>query len=184
MRAGGEAREHGLYWAGVEAMGQRVRLTGAAPGDAQRIHAAAAVAELPGVTSVQNEIEVIGPDGACQAQMDSAHEDLGVKFKTGRPEIGDSSYPVIAELARAMGSCSTPVEIAVHTDSLGDAAVNLKLSQRRADAVRKALVQRGVRPDRLMATGYGETQPIASNAGESGRRENRRVEFRVVGGAA
>jgi OOP family OmpA-OmpF porin len=184
IRAQGEAREHGLYWAGVEALGQRVRLTGAAPSDAQRLHAAAAVAALPGVTSVQNEIEVLGPDGACQRQMDSALAELGVTFKTGRAEIGDSSYPLIAELARTMGACATPIEIAVHTDSLGDAAVNLKLSQRRADAVRKALVQRGVRPDRLVAAGYGETQPVASNARESGRRENRRVEFRVVGGTA
>lgn len=184
IRANGEAREHGLYWAGAQAQGQRVRLTGAAPTDVQRLRAAAAVAALPGVTSVQNEIVVLGPDGTCQTQMDWALADLGVTFKTGRAELGDSSYPVIAELARAMGSCETPVEIAVHTDSLGDAAVNLKLSQRRADAVRKALVQRGVHPDRLAAKGYGETQPIASNAREAGRRENRRVEFRVVGGTA
>lgn len=181
MRANGTAREHGLYWAGAEAQGQRVRLTGAAPSDVQRLRAAAAVADVPGVASVQNEIVVLGPDGACQTQMNSALADLGVTFKTGRPELGDSSYPVIAELARAMGSCATHVEIAVHTDSLGDASVNLKLSQRRAEAVRKALVQRGVRPDRLLATGYGETQPVASNARATGRRQNRRVEFRVVG---
>ena len=184
IRANGEARAQGLYWAGAQALGQRVRLTGAASNDAQRLHAAAAVAALPGVTSVQNEIEVLGPAGACQTKMDSALADLDVTFKTGRAEIGDSSYPVIAELARTMGACATPIEIAVHTDSLGDAAVNLKLSQRRADAVRKALVQRGVQPDLLIAAGYGETQPIASNARESGRRENRRVEFRVVGGTA
>ena len=62
--------------------------------------------------------------------------------------------------------------------------MNQKLSQRRADAVRKYLVKSGVSAARLKATGYGETQPVADNNSKSGRKLNRRIEFRVLGGTA
>ena len=73
------------------------------------------------------------------------------------------------------------LEVAGHTDSVGDASVNMKLSQRRSDAVRKYLVQSGVSPDKIVARGYGETQPIADNTSDEGRDTNRRIEFRVLG---
>ena len=60
----------------------------------------------------------------------------------------------------------------------------MKISQRRADAVRRHLVQSGVAATALEARGYGETQPIADNDTEEGRRANERVEFRVIGDAA
>jgi OOP family OmpA-OmpF porin len=87
-------------------------------------------------------------------------------------------------LASIVRNCDTRLEIAAHTDSVGDAAVNMKLSQRRAAAVVKYLVQRGVGPNVVSAKGYGELQPIADNASEAGRAENRRVEFRVIGETA
>ncbi len=86
---------------------------------------------------------------------------------------------MLASIAR---NCDARIEIAGHTDSRGDAAINLKLSQRRADAVRKYLVQSGVNLDWVKAIGYGETQPIADNATEAGRKANRRIELRVLGG--
>lgn len=57
----------------------------------------------------------------------------------------------------------------------------MELSQRRADAVRGALIRDGVEPSRLIAKGYGETQPIAPNDTPDGRRQNRRTTFSVVG---
>lgn len=70
------------------------------------------------------------------------------------------------------------VEIGGHTDSVGDVAVNLRLSVEPA-AVRTALIARGVAPSRLIDRGYGPTHPIASNEDQDGRQRNRRVQFAI-----
>jgi len=72
------------------------------------------------------------------------------------------------------------VEIQGHTDSVGPADYNLRLSQRRAEAVKRYLVEHGISPDRLVAKGYGETHPVAPNDTEENRQKNRRVEFKVL----
>lgn len=67
-----------------------------------------------------------------------------------------------------------------HTDSIGTETYNLELSQRRATAVRTFLVRNGIDPERLTAQGYGQAQPVASNATAVGRQENRRVEVVIL----
>lgn len=71
----------------------------------------------------------------------------------------------------------TRVNIGGHTDSTGNADYNQRLSERRAEAVGNYLAQSGVARNRLSMTGYGENQPVASNATEEGRAQNRRVEI-------
>lgn len=73
-----------------------------------------------------------------------------------------------------------PVMIEGHTDAIGSASYNADLSERRAESVRSYLVRRGVPPERITARGYGKDYPIASNATESGRLQNRRVEIVVL----
>jgi OmpA-OmpF porin, OOP family len=72
------------------------------------------------------------------------------------------------------------VEIAGHTDSMGQPAYNQALSERRARAVLEFLVAAGIDRDRLTARGYGQAEPVADNATEEGRARNRRVELRVL----
>lgn len=72
------------------------------------------------------------------------------------------------------------VTIEGHTDSLGSDAYNRQLSQQRAEAVRDWFAQRGIQPDRMTARGLGEDYPIATNATEAGRQENRRVAIIVA----
>jgi OmpA-OmpF porin, OOP family len=68
------------------------------------------------------------------------------------------------------------IRVAGYADSSGAEVTNLELSQRRADAVRDFLVANGINPDRITARGYGEANPVGSNATAAGRKDNRRVE--------
>ncbi len=72
------------------------------------------------------------------------------------------------------------VEIGAHTDNIGDDQKNMELSQRRAQKVVDYCISKGIKADRLIAKGYGETQPIAFNSNEEGRAMNRRIEFKVI----
>jgi len=73
----------------------------------------------------------------------------------------------------------TTILVAGHTDSTGSEEYNMTLSQKRADSVKNALVQRGVAAQRINAVGYGESQPVGDNETEFGRQQNRRVEVRI-----
>lgn len=73
------------------------------------------------------------------------------------------------------------VEVQGHTDSVGSAAYNQALSQRRAEAVRQFLLARGIEVRRVVAKGYGATQPVADNRTEAGRALNRRTEIVFIG---
>jgi outer membrane protein OmpA-like peptidoglycan-associated protein len=74
----------------------------------------------------------------------------------------------------------TLVRVEGHTDSVGSAEYNMGLSNRRADAVKTLLVQRGVADSRLETIGFGETMPVATNDTEAGRQKNRRVEIKIA----
>jgi OOP family OmpA-OmpF porin len=99
-------------------------------------------------------------------------------FEFGKATIKPSSFVALDELAESLiNSPEKGLEIIGHTDNVGSASVNLKLSQDRANAVKKYLLSKGIEESRLVATGKGMTEPIADNNTAEGREKNRRVEF-------
>jgi outer membrane protein OmpA-like peptidoglycan-associated protein len=95
--------------------------------------------------------------------------------------LRSNSYTVLNRVADTLNEFNqTIVEVAGHTDSVGAAAYNQKLSEQRAQAVANYLTSRGVNGQRLMITGAGANHPVASNSTEAGRAENRRVEITLV----
>jgi OOP family OmpA-OmpF porin len=105
-----------------------------------------------------------------------------IYFDTRKTRIKPISFPLLDEVAQAMKDFGTiRVRIEGHTDSRGSDRSNLKLSQGRAESVRKYLVGRGIDPARMDARGFGETVPIADNRTKQGRSQNRRVEFIITG---
>ena len=106
---------------------------------------------------------------------------LGVSFETNSDRLTANAKDILATTAEGLkGQEDLNVEIAGHTDSVGDADYNQQLSLKRAQAVRNYLIELGVAPGQLEANGYGETSPIRSNETKEGRERNRRVEFNVI----
>ena len=102
----------------------------------------------------------------------------GVHFQTGRSVLTLDSYVVLDQVAGSLvANPEIRIEIAGYTDSTGSLAVNTRLSNARALAVQNYLARKGVRPDRMLARGYGPANPVAPNATAAGRAENRRVEL-------
>lgn len=104
-----------------------------------------------------------------------------VQFGAGATNLPRGPLPTMDRIARMLAEePGARIRIEGHTDSVGTEEVNLALSQRRADAVRRGFVARGVDASRIEARGVGEAAPIADNSTPAGRRENRRVEVYVL----
>ncbi len=99
-----------------------------------------------------------------------------VSFDVGRADIKPNLRPVLDELGRNLDA-GVRVTVVGHTDSTGGDAINEPLSRARAEAVRNYLGNRGVDPARVQVQGRGSQEPVASNATDSGRAANRRVEI-------
>ncbi|RMF94694.1 MAG: cell envelope biogenesis protein OmpA [Gammaproteobacteria bacterium] len=104
-----------------------------------------------------------------------------VTFAVDSADISANFYPVLDSVAEVLKEFDKSfVEIAGHTDSTGPEAYNQLLSEKRAQSVASYLVSRGVRADRFIVVGAGESRPIASNDTPEGRALNRRVEITIV----
>ncbi len=105
-----------------------------------------------------------------------------VQFATSKSEILAGSYPLLEQVAKILKEHPelTRLRIGGHTDNRGPRDYNIQLSQDRAEAVRRFLIERGVEPSRLEAKGYGPDQPIDTNDTAAGRQKNRRTEFESV----
>jgi len=105
----------------------------------------------------------------------------GITFETGKAVIKGTSFQILNDVVLIMQeNPAYNLEINGHTDNVGNDDMNMDLSQKRADSVKKYLADKGIDPSRMTAKGFGETMPIADNNTADGRAKNRRVEFKVV----
>ncbi len=104
----------------------------------------------------------------------------GILFGSNSATLTSAAAGNIDELATTLQKYpDTSITIDGHTDNTGSDAINKPLSQRRAQAVANELTSQGVDNSRITATGYGSSQPVASNATEAGKAQNRRVEVAI-----
>ncbi len=120
-------------------------------------------------------------DQRCDQTMADLLSGTTIEFATNSAVIRSASALLLDGIARAAKACPGRLRIEGHTDNEGRDGVNTTLSLRRAEAVRTALIRRGVEADRLVAEGFGASQPVATNETEAGRARNRRIEIRAVG---
>lgn len=130
--------------------------------------------------SLNREIILPTPE-ECVASVNAILSKQQIIFAPSSTSIEADAINVVESIAEAMTDCSdVPMEIGGHTDSQGREAMNLTLSQARAEAVLDALLSLEVLTTHLSAKGYGESKPIADNDTEEGRRANRRIEFLLI----
>ena len=105
----------------------------------------------------------------------------GVNFDFNRADIRPDSRPILDQAVEVLRDNPGVLIVSEgHTDAVGSDEYNLALSIRRAEAVFRYLVNRGIAPERLRVEGFGESRPVATNDTDSGRAQNRRVELRVL----
>ncbi|GAA4781309.1 hypothetical protein GCM10023231_05960 [Olivibacter ginsenosidimutans] len=127
---------------------------------------------LPEAKQVVQQITVTEED---RKVVDEAIKNL--EFDLGKATIRSTSFASLNRVAQLLVDKHFSLKLAGHTDNTGSMQTNMRLSKERAEAVKAYLVSKGANPSRIEATGYGPTQPIASNATAEGRQANRRVEF-------
>lgn len=131
----------------------------------------------------QVPVQVFGQSGSqtiCQGLLDDLRNGRKINFASSEAVIrGDQNFDLLAELASAANQClNFRIAINGYTSSEGEAEMNQKLSEARANAVLFYLnEQGGIELDRLAARGLGSDNPIADNATPEGREQNRRIEF-------
>ena len=120
--------------------------------------------------------------GFVPKDLVAALNDSVINFASDSADVPASTREFLQKAADDLKQLPTGhvVEIAGYTDNTGDETLNVALSQRRADAVRDALIKFGAAPDMLVAKGYGSADPIASNDTPEGRKRNRRIEYHIV----
>ena len=124
------------------------------------------------------------PRAACELAFGRVMETNRVVFETESAQISRESGATLDKIMSVAVQCAPTlsIELSGHTDSMGERAYNIYLSEQRAQAVADYMASRGFSSDRLIVMGYGPDQPIADNATPEGRALNRRLEFLVLEG--
>jgi OOP family OmpA-OmpF porin len=138
--------------------------------------------ENNGYDIVLSQREAMKQDIAVNEIVDEINKNgfiaLYINFDTGKATIKPDSNKTLDDAATALKAAPTlNIEVGGHTDNVGTAESNQKLSEDRAKSVMAALVARGIDAKRLTAKGYGQSKPVADNSTDAGKAKNRRVEL-------
>ena len=168
----------------VQMSGKAVSVTGEATSkEVEEAVSAALINALPAGYKGSSRITIAAPSqnaAACENLINTTIDGRQILFAVNRATILGESRSVLADIASAAQECPKfSIEIHGHTDSDGSESYNQKLSDGRAAAVMKNLIDAGVAAERLNASGFGETRPIADNDTDEGKARNRRIEFKV-----
>jgi outer membrane protein OmpA-like peptidoglycan-associated protein len=130
---------------------------------------------IPGVESNQGCPEI---KAAVKRLFQQALQ--GIQFETGKDVIKSTSFGILNQIVKIMNdNPDYLLLINGHTDNVGNATLNQTLSEKRANAVKKYLMQKGINSERMTAQGFGDSIPVADNSTTKGKALNRRVEFVV-----
>lgn len=154
--------------------------TSSAPGAPTTPTASTATTAPPATPAAPRASASGAAAAACEAAFAKLLETSRIEFASGGAVIDARSARLLDKLAETARGCPGRILVEGHTDSVGDADSNQRLSEARAAAVRNALLARGVPATQLEALGYGQTKPLADNANEAGRAANRRIEFKAL----
>ena len=156
----------------------KVTLTGDVASEAIKTARGTETQALYANATIDNLLKVaVAPVAAAKDVQCSDKLAVAANFATGSARL----TPAAAKLLSAVVPCITgPHEIGGHTDNVGQAAANQKLSERRAKAVASFLSSKGVDAKLLSTKGYGDTTPIGDNATAEGKGKNRRIEFKKM----
>jgi peptidoglycan-binding protein ArfA len=119
--------------------------------------------------------------GKLEADLNKLMDGKTIRFSPNTDVLMPDGRRILDDMAKILNATpAVPLEISGHTDSDGDAQRNVSLSRRRAAAVKRYLVNRGVANGRLSSTGFGAAKPVAPNDSPEGKARNRRIEFHTV----
>ena len=171
----------------VRVDGRDVELSGTLSPETDRARLVGRVAAVDGARIVLDGLSVLDPEARAREARAAFGDALGrldtatLAFEPNSASLAPGSEAALGSLVELLRRYPEfRIRVIGHTDNTGRPQVNLRLSRERAAAVVDWLVARGVAPERLIALGYGATQPIADNATEAGRARNRRIEIRNV----
>jgi outer membrane protein OmpA-like peptidoglycan-associated protein len=130
------------------------------------------------ITEIASMAQVVSANELLQELNKNGFVALYINFDTGKADLKQDGVASVKEIATLLKTNPTlKLSVEGHTDNVGDAAANKKLSEARAKSVTTALVASGVDAVRLSAAGFGQEKPVADNRTEEGRAKNRRVEL-------
>lgn len=129
-------------------------------------------------TEIERGTNPLNPEDDVILDVSSPIVLEGITFASGSSDLSPESEFILKRVLVTLNVYSDMiVEIRGHTDNVGRASSNIKLSERRANSVRNWIINNGINPERVKAKGYGDQNPIADNNTAEGRRLNRRIEF-------